>query len=96
MTEMTEEDFLENLQKEIAKEIAAELDYVIWPAMAGHWHCVVNVTKMDDEALAVATGKTLRTVGRWRIGQTPQRASRSTLVEMALDAFGKRERQNED
>jgi len=93
---MAEKDFETAMMEAISEEIGAEIETILWPAMAGHWHLVLNVTKMDDEALAVATGKTLRTVGRWRIGQTPQRASGDKLIKLALDAFGKRERQNED
>lgn len=83
------EDFVEHLIQKVGEQLAFEVETVMWPAFAGAWPLVLNVTRMDDEALAQATGRSLRTVERWHIGQTPQVESRVRLVKLALEACGK-------
>jgi hypothetical protein len=85
---MTPGDFQEHLMQKIGEQITFEIDTVMLPALAGAWVLVINVTGLDDAGLVQATGRTLRTVQRWRIGQTPQWKSRHVLVALALDACG--------
>lgn len=87
--QMTDETFEEHLMRLVGEQIAFEIDTVMFPALASAWILVINATGASDEKLAQVTGRTLRTVQRWRIGQTPQWKSRHVLVTLALDACTK-------